>query len=577
MHEIKLLFEYVNHQGRKKPLIFKKPHDIIAANTIEEVLPCLEKVQVAIDKGFYAAGYISYEAAPAFDNAFNVHNHGNMPLMWFGIFEEPIVEKEQPTGDFHASEWKPSVSKDEFKKNIKKIKEYIANGDTKQVNYTIRFNAQFQGDAEAYYKQLAEAQTANYAAYLNTGDFSILSASPELFFHLNDGEITTRPMKGTVKRGKSASEDLQLADWLYHSEKNRNENRIIVDLLRNELGKIAETGTIEVPRLFTIEQYPTVYQMTSTVTAKVNKNLVDVFKALFPCGSITGSPKMNTMNIINELETSPRNVYCGTIGYITPNKEAIFNVPIRTVLINNQTGTAVYGVGGGITSDSTADEEYDEVLTKTRLLKTKQTSFELLETFGLLDGNYIVYQNHMDRLRESAAFFDFNFDYQAVQNELLMISKQHPKGNYRVRLLVKKDGAFTTEVTTFRKKRETTARVSLAKQPIHKDNPFLYHKTTNRCIYEAFQKHHSNVYDVLLWNGAHEVTEFTRGNVVVELNGELVTPPVTCGLLPGTFRRKLIEDGTIKERNVSIHDLKDCTRIWFINSVRQWVEVFLKE
>ncbi|MCJ7841460.1 aminodeoxychorismate synthase component I [Lederbergia sp. NSJ-179] len=576
MHEIKLLFEYIDYLGKKNPLTFKNPKKIIIAKTVDEVLPCLEKVETAIEEGYYAAGFLTYEAAPAFDRAFKVNYHGNMPLLWFGVFDEPVNEPLKGIGAFHVSEWKPSVSVEEYKANIGKIKDYIENGDTYQVNYTIRFDAHFTGNAEVFYKQLAQAQSAGYAAYLNTGDHSILSASPELFFQLNDGKITTRPMKGTVKRGKTAEEDIQLADWLYHSEKNRAENVMIVDLLRNDLGTIAKTGTVEVPQLFTIEQYPTVYQMTSTVTAEVvDKSLVDIFKALFPCGSITGAPKVNTMKIINELETMPRNVYCGTIGYVTPNKEAVFNVPIRTVIIDNKTGDAVYGVGGGVTWDSKADDEYNEVLTKTKLLKELPTSFELLETMRLVNGNYTVYENHFERLRNSAAFFSFHLNEKEIHNQLSTIAKKHSVGNFRVRLLVMKNGMFSIKITPFQIGKGLPLQAVLAKEPIHPDNIFLYHKTTNRTVYQRFQEQHPNAFDVLLWNTNWELTEFTLGNVVVELGGELVTPPIECGLLPGTYRQKLLKEGKIRERKVTVDNLDDCTRIWLINSVREWVEIRL--
>ncbi|WP_077328480.1 aminodeoxychorismate synthase component I [Virgibacillus siamensis] len=571
-----LSFEFADQDGNKSPKTFQNPQQIITTDTIREVLPCLEQVRSAVNEGYYAAGFVSYEAAPAFDKAHKVHSESEMPLLWFGIFTEPTNEVIQGNEFFQTTEWEPSVSAHDYKTNIEKIKQYIEAGDTYQVNYTIRLNAQFTGDSMACFRQLANAQEADYAAYINTGEHTIMSASPELFFRLKNGKVTTRPMKGTVNRGKTFEKDALNADWLINSEKNRAENVMIVDLLRNDLGTVAKTGTVTVPKLFTIEQYPTIYQMTSTVTAETDKTIVDIFKALFPCGSITGAPKISTMNIIHELESAPRNVYCGAIGYITPNNQAVFNVPIRTVMLNNKTGKAVYGAGGGITWDSTADEEYEEVRTKTKVLKTTHTPFKLLETLGIIDGKYIVLGEHLTRLQQTAAYFDFDVDISVVRKCLLQVARDNNTGCHTVRLLVQNDGSFSTDVKRSITEMTLPATIGLAKEPINKEDIFLYHKTTNRAVYHYFQKQHPDKFDVLLWNKDNELTEFTIGNLVVEFNGNLYTPPVECGLLPGTFRQKLLEEEKITERKIHLNELKSCTRIWLINSVRQWVEVRLK-
>ena len=321
-----LSFEFADANGKIKPFTFQKPVRVITAHKIEDVLPSFHLVQEAVENGYYAAGYLSYESAPAFDSAFKVKSGSSMPLLWFGIFTEPEHEHLSSTGEFTLSAWKPSTTMNAYNQAINYIKQCIESGDTYQTNYTIRLHSQFQGDGLAFFDRLKKAQASNYCAYLHTGEHSILSASPELFFHLNHGNITTRPMKGTVKRGASLEEDIANANWLYHSEKNRAENLMIVDLLRNDLGMIAQSGTVNVEKIFEIEQYPTVHQMTSTISAKVSDttNLVDIFKALFPCGSITGAPKISTMNIIAELENEPREVYCGAIGYITPNQRSNF-------------------------------------------------------------------------------------------------------------------------------------------------------------------------------------------------------------------------------------------------------------
>ncbi|ASN06860.1 aminodeoxychorismate synthase component I [Virgibacillus necropolis] len=570
-----LFFNFNDTQGIRKPMMFKDPVDIICATSIADVLPCLEKIQQFVEDGYYAAGYVTYEAAPAFDSEFRVNNGGNMPLLWFGIFNEPIREMLQDTGDFSIDEWTASETANDYQTNLEHIKKYIEQGDTYQVNYTIRLNSSFNGDTKAYYHQLAKAQSANYSAYIQTADHTILSASPELFFQKCKEKITTRPMKGTVKRGKTYEEDYEKATWLVQSEKDQAENVMIVDLLRNDLGSIARPGSVQVPELFSIEKYPTVYQMTSTVTATIEKNtsIADVFKALFPCGSITGAPKISTMKIIQELETSPRGAYCGAIGYVTPDNEAIFNVPIRTVTIDHQDDSATYGVGGGVTWDSTSDGEYDEILTKAALLKRKQPEFQLLESIGLVNGQYLVLENHMDRLEKSAQYFDFSIDLYAIRKKLVEIASNYTQGKWKVRLLVQKDGQFKYETKQISEKPIGQVSVTLANNPVSSDDIFLYHKTTNRTVYENARSSYPNYYDVLLWNEKHELTEFTGGNIVVKINGQLFTPPIECGLLGGTFRKKLVDSGKVKERIIHVEELKECESIFFVNSVREWVPV----
>lgn len=570
-----LYFNFKNTHGVKEPLLFKNPINIICATTLEDVLPCLEKVQQSVKDGYYAAGYVAYEAAPAFDPSFRVNNGGKMPLLWFGIFSEPTHKKLQSTGSFYADEWTASESAYDYQTNIGRIKKYIEQGDTYQVNYTIRLDSSFTGDTKAYFQQLAQAQSADYSAFIQTADHTILSASPELFFQKTDGKITTRPMKGTVKRGTTYEEDCKNATWLAQSEKNRAENVMIVDLLRNDLGSLAKPGSVQVPELFSIEKYPTVYQMTSTVTASVEDEtcLIDIFKALFPCGSITGAPKISTMGIIQELETSPRGVYCGAIGYITPLNEAIFNVPIRTVTIDHEDGNATYGVGGGVTWDSTSDGEYDEILMKAALLKRKQPEFQLLESIGLINGSYIVLENHMDRLEKSARYFDFSIDLHAIREKLSSIASDQAFGKWKIRLLVHKDGKFDCETLQITENPPGKIAIALADEPISSEDIFLYHKTTNRAVYEKIQNGHPGVYDVLLWNEKNEFTEFTGGNVVVQIDGQLFTPPIECGLLAGTFRKKLVGTGEVLERIIRVDEWSYCERAWFINSVREWVPV----
>ena len=575
--QYQLLFEFADRQGRKSPLLFEDPVEIIEAYSIEEIKPKLEKIQESVQSGYYAAGYISYEAAPAFEQAYAVHSGTKMPLLWFGLFKQPLrVQETKEEKRFTVGEWLPDTTFKQYRSDILSIKDAIERGDTYQVNYTIRLHSSFTGDDLGFYRQLAKAQAANYSAYLNIGKYSILSASPELFFHWKDGEITTRPMKGTCKRGKFLDEDDQRADWLFHSEKNRAENVMIVDLLRNDLGSLAVTGTVKVDSLYEIEKYPTVLQMTSTVTAKTSPGttLLDVFTALFPCGSITGAPKISTMKIIHSLEASPREVYCGAIGYITPENEAIFNVPIRTVVIDSESGEAEYGVGGGITWDSEIGDEYEEAQTKAMLLTSSIPDFELLESLRLENGGYDLLDRHLQRLQKSAAYFGIPISEPDIRDKLTRYAQNHTNRLEKVRLVVNKEGQVLIEggpVTLFK----DAQPICLAKTPISKENRFLYHKTTYREVYEQHRPQDCDFFDVLLWNEAGELTEFTIGNLVVEIGGKLFTPPVACGLLAGTMREELLAKGKISERILRKEDLNQASGFWLINSVRGWVPVYL--
>ncbi|MEH7009788.1 aminodeoxychorismate synthase component I [Neobacillus niacini] len=573
--EPRLTFEFADSNGNIKPLTFQNPISVITAYKVEDVLPSFQLLQEAVDKGYYAAGFLSYESAPAFDSAFKVKSGSSFPLLWFGIFSDPEQPQPSSTGEFTVTEWKPSITMEEYNQAITSIKNSIQCGDTYQTNFTIRLHSQFKGDDLAFYNRLKKAQNSNYCAYIHTGEHSILSASPELFFHLDNGKVTSRPMKGTIKRGATYSEDAANADWLFHSEKNRAENLMIVDLLRNDLGMIAESGTVNVEKLFEIEQYPTVHQMTSTISAQVSENtsLVDIFKALFPCGSITGAPKISTMDIIADLENEPREVYCGTVGYITPNREAIFNVPIRTVLIDHSTGNAVYGVGGGVTWDSTSEGEYHEILAKAKLLEEKPVEFQLLESILLDNGDYFLLEEHLKRLENSARYFGYQYEVEKIKRSLNVFGDKNRNGLLKVRLLLDKNGELTIEGQPI-SQQDAVLKVILADGPVNKTNLFLYHKTTNREIYSTFQKQKPlEAFDVLLWNKADELTEFTNGNVVLEIDGTLWTPPVSSGLLAGTFRDRLIQIGVIHEKTLTKSDLNKATRVWFINSVRKWKEV----
>ncbi|MEI8207127.1 MAG: aminodeoxychorismate synthase component I, partial [Kiritimatiellales bacterium] len=531
-------------------------------------------------------------AAGAFDDALKTHQPGNLPLLCFGLFQ--TVEKvscPESGGAYQLGEWTPSVTRSEYGSAIAAIKEHIAAGDTYQVNYTFRLNAEFSGSPFDFFCDLAEAQQGRYAAFIETGGFAICSASPELFFELKDGVITSRPMKGTMPRALTAEADRAVAEALRSSAKDRAENIMIVDMIRNDIGRVAEAGSVETLSRFDVEKYPTVWQMTSTVKGKLAQRrkgtkIAEIMKALFPCASITGAPKAKTMEIIRSLEKGPRGIYTGAIGFIAPDGAAQFNVAIRTAVVDRINGLVEYGIGGGIVWDSNADAEYEEAITKSRILARRSpemqpSCFQLLETMLYEPGQGIfLLERHLKRLANSAEYFGFSASGRSaeggqwlndIRGRLYDLEFEEPM---RIRLLVNKDGSFDfqcLEISVV----TGDAKPALAKEPIDSSDVFLYHKTTNRAVYERANADEPEADDVLLFNERGEVTESCIANVMVELDGRKVTPPVSCGLLAGTFRDELIAKGEIEERIITLDDLKRAKTVWLINSVRKWREVVL--
>ncbi len=565
---------------------FSHPHRVILTEKREDVRKGLEEAEKLVNEhGWMAAGFVSYEAAPAFDPSLKVMPPQGFPLLWFGLYDVPqTIETSEVFKDLGSLlpslNWQPDTEKETYNAAIQTVKDRIAQGMTYQVNYTMRLKADFETDkrmeadlrAWQLFAHLAHSQN-KYAASLDIGDWAICSASHELFFDLDGEVITGCPMKGTVKRGRTTIEDNNISNWLRASTKNRAENVMIVDMIRNDIGRIAEVGSVHAPELFTIEKYPTLFQMTSSVKARTKASVTEIFSALFPCASITGAPKVSTMNIIAELEMSPRRIYCGSIGYIAPNRKARFNVAIRTALVDKQHGTAEYGVGGGIVWDSTSADEYGEALLKARVLTDPpQKEFSLFETLlWTPEDGYFLLNRHITRMMDSAEYFGFTIEnaeksIKKVLNELV-ISAVSPK---RVKLFMNSHGEISGEAKDFQAS-GTVFKVCLAKEPVNSNDRFLFHKTTNRAMYE--QAAIQGFDDVLLFNENDELTEFTIGNLVVKLNGELFTPPVECGLLAGTFRAELLASGKVKERVLKKQDLAESEAVFLINSLRKWVQV----
>jgi para-aminobenzoate synthetase/4-amino-4-deoxychorismate lyase len=555
--------------GGHAPRAFRGAHRVVVADRLEDVTCALAEVREAADSGNHAVGFVAYGAGPAFDSALVASQPEGLPYAWFAIFDcgpEPIeLGKAQEALEL---EWQPELSDEEYGAGIARIREALADGQTYQVNYTQRFRTRFDGDALVLFWQLYRAQPARYAAYLDTGRFAILCASPELFFETDGTRITTEPMKGTARRGRWLEEDEANRDALQASEKERAENVMIVDLMRSDLGRIARTGSVRVPALFEVTKLPAVWQMTSTVQAELRDGvkLEDVFAATFPPGSVTGAPKPSTMRIIDEMERSPRGVYCGAIGVVEPGGRASFNVAIRTVVVDRQTGIAECGLGSGVTWDSTAEGEYRETLDKARFLSRAPADFDLLETMRLESGEYFLLERHLERLRKSSLYFGFTLDESQIREQLAESASRFAGGSHRVRLLVSRDGKACVDATPLAPSPDWKARLSAA--PVDESDPFLCNKTTNRAVYDATREGLGADEEVLLWNRRGMVTEFTLGNLVYEMVGQLYTPPRDCGLLDGTMRAELLARELVEERRLRVEELANCTGIWHVNSVR---------
>lgn len=565
MQENVLLFDQPN--GRW--LAFSDPVRVLLAHRSEEVLSTLRAVEKAVnEEGLHAAGFLAYEAAAAFDPACTVLPAGDFPLLWFGLYRAPrSVPPPAPPSEAPFPAWRAALDEGTFSGGIAAIKEAIARGETYQVNFTFPLRASFDGDPRSWFSALVHGQNAGFSAFFDTGRYVLCSASPELFFALEGERLTTRPMKGTAPRGRSAEEDRRQREALAASVKDRAENLMILDMVRNDLGRLG--GKVDVPELFTVERYPTVWQMTSTAETRTDAPLTEIFTALFPCASITGAPKYQTMRLIAELEGRPRGIYTGAIGTIAPGRRARFSVAIRTALIDRKAGTVEYGVGAGITWDSDSDAEYRECLQKARILEQRMPEFSLLESLRWEpEEGYRLLEEHLTRLSGSAEYFAFPWDRPLATAKLAELAATLPARPHKVRLLLAPDGALHAEAAPIEPNPEQPLRLALAAEPVDADDPFLYHKTTHRVLYEKARRSVGACDEVLLWNARGEVTEASTANLVVELDGARITPPVACGLLPGTLRAQLLADGEIVEQVVKREDLRRADRLYLVNSVR---------
>lgn len=568
----------------QQTLFFSGALQILTADHLHEIPAIFAAIEKALQAGYYVAGFLSYEAGyhfePAAMRSVSLSQDPDVPLAWFGVYRKPQLwdELENPPADSpapeptraEAEEVAIGISRLDYCRRVQQIRSYIEAGDLYQANFTLTARQPWSAGAEALFEKIMVNQPVAYGAMIHAGRVHILSASPELFFRKHGARMTTRPMKGTSRRGSDCTEDAQQAQWLAGDEKNRAENVMIVDLLRNDLGRICRTGSIEVTDLFAVEQHPDLLQMTSTVSGDLKPGIsyYQIFRSLFPCGSITGAPKIRTMQVIRELEDEPRGVAYGAIGFFSPAGDAVFSVAIRTLTLRD--GQLKMRVGSGITYDSDLGSEYAECLLKAQFLSRPPRRFELIETIGWANG-YFLLDLHLQRLEESAKYFAFRLELERVKEQLNGAAACFEKDSrHRVRLLLSRSGAIsiTSEpAVAF----SGAASLLVASQRTDSSNVFLRHKTTERSLYnDVFADARSRGFaDALFLNERGEVTEGAIHNVMIAKDGRFRTPPKRCGLLPGVYRQHLLaRHPEIQEAVLTLEDLLTADRVFIFNSVR---------
>lgn len=547
------------------PTRFADPIRIITATEPDQVRPALDAVETAARSGLWAVGFVSYEAAPGFDGNLETVAGSPVPLVWFGVYQDGDRSEYGPSGSsFVLGEWRAGMSAEAHSDRVAAIRQSIRAGDTYQVNLTFPMSASMDGDSLGLFDAMLDAQPASFGAHIDLGDVSVLSVAPELFLRVRGTDVVAEPMKGTAPRGRWAEEDLDQATRLVASAKEQAGNVMIVDLIRNDLGRIAEIGSVEVPQLFSVESHPTVWQLTSTVTANLadDVGLADLFTACFPSGSVTGAPKASTMGIIATQEAVPRGVYCGAIGYLAPGGESCeFSVAIRTGVVSD--GTFNYHVGGGITYDSMAGTEYDECLWKALIVTQPTRSPDLIETMRFEpDSGIPLLDRHIHRLMTSAAYWGIECDLEAVGDALSGVRSGEPA---KVRLLLGHDGSVDVEVEPIPTEPEPVP-LRLSGARVDPASPLWYHKTRERSHYPAPR----NGGEEILVNLDGDVTETNQSNLIVRLRGEWVTPPIESGCLPGVYRGLLIDQEKVRPERLTVDDLAGADELAVTNAVRGW-------
>lgn len=566
-------------------LLYEHPADIIRADDPSEVAAALEALTAGLAKGMHAAGFFSYELGYCLEPKLAplMPAERKVPLLWFGLYTTP---REMTSGEVQG--WLTSEAignptlgalvhgwdSTSYLQRFDEVQNKIRSGDIYQLNLTFKAKFNLQGSPLALYRDLRLKQRVSYGALVDTGEVTILSASPELFIEQDDRVISTRPMKGTAPRAGTFAADAEVKETLSTDIKSRAENLMIVDLMRNDLGRIADLGSVSVTDLFTVETFRTLHQMTSGVRAhlKADVGIVDILRAIFPPGSITGAPKIRAMELIRELETEPRGVYCGAIGRFSPDGSALFNVAIRTAVIDRK-GRGEMGIGSGVVADSQGSKEYAECLLKMKFLTDPVRRFELIETMLYEPGaGFWLYDQHMSRLKNSAAYFGYVFDAGKIASALDEAVKSHGDQRSRVRLLLDEDGSISVTVSPQPAAApDAVMRYVVSDTRLNSQDLFLYHKTTRRDVYEREWKYFYDTLgtdEVIYLNERGELTEGSRTTLFIESEGRMWTPALESGLLPGTLRTSLINEGRVTEARLTLDDLNRADAVFLGNSVR---------
>jgi para-aminobenzoate synthetase/4-amino-4-deoxychorismate lyase len=590
-----ILLDDARTAGASAARLYRAPAEVVVARRAAEVAPALERLEQLRADGFELAGYIAYEAGLALEErlmSLADSRTGAMgPLVWFGAFKgyEAIAAADVPAwlaahaepGIAQIGPVEPQLSTGGYATAFAALQEAIAAGDIYQANLTFHLAGSFRGDPLALYAALRPAAGAGYGGVVYDGSHWLLSCSPELFFADRDGAVLAKPMKGTRPRGRDPAEDAALAEELAGSVKDRAENLMIVDLLRNDLSRVAEAGSVKVERPFAVESYPTVHTMTTTIRARLQpgKGPVDMVRALFPCGSITGAPKIRAMELIDRLERDARGPYCGAIGRIDANGEAAFNVAIRTLRLTpgeNGRGRAVLGVGGAIVADSEAMDEWRECLIKGGFVRLHAGGADLIETmrFDPEDGVPLL-ELHLERMKASAAELGFAFDRHAVRNQIQALCFDL-EAAAKLRLLLSRSGATTLEAAPLSDGAlPETVLCAVLPLPVDIGDWRLRHKTSDRGFYDhaRLAAQAAGASEAILIRDDGLVTEASRSNIFARRGDRLITPPLALGLLPGVLRRTLIEEGRAAEGEVRLEDLAD--GFFLGNSVRGLMRALL--
>lgn len=573
----------------KCSFVFTNPKKTITAKNYSDIDDCLSEIQGGIDEGYYAVGFYAYEVGYHLIEKLNDRRKKNSesPLIEVVLFSNRYsvndVEVDSILKELSGNEYggikhpKLNMEKEEYLDSLNKIHQHIVDGNTYQINYTLKFKFDFLGNPSAFYSALRQRQKVGYGAYLHFPSLDVLSRSPELYFRKDGDNLMTKPMKGTITRGKTKDEDLDNINTLSSDAKSKAENIMIVDLLRNDMSRVCKSGSVKVKDIFEVQTFSTLHQMISTVEAKVENNIsiTHLLKNLFPCGSITGAPKISSMEIINDLEKEERGVYTGAIGYISPDNDMCFNVPIRSICLD-KSGKGEMGIGSGVVYDSDPVAEYEECLLKSKFLIDCVKKYNLFESI-LFDKQICDIDSHLIRLSLSAKHLGFEYDKQKCI-ELINNASTNLHGKHKIRLTLSRDGTANVEAIPIAPEDSNQPKkITISPVNVNSKNYLLHHKTAERNLYDNTYAIYKNLgfYDVVFANEKKQITECTFNNIFIVKNGIWKTPKLSCGLLAGTQRQRLINlsNNNVQEDILYLSDLKEADNVYLTNAIRGIVEV----